>query len=132
MVNWETYIGIPFSERDDDSRNGTNCWGLVRLVYREQHRILLPSFEGDYNGTEDYETIDRLTGTEIRKNWIEIPRPTPLCVIVTRFGRARSHIGIVIDNRRFLHTSNLHASKWDDFTDIKWRRRVEGFYQYNG
>ena len=130
-VNWEAYIGIPFAHRDDDSRNGTNCWGLVRLIYREVRGILLPSFEGQYSGIADYETIDRLIGAEIRKNWLEIPIPRSLSAIVIRYGRANSHIGIVIDNRRFLHTSEDGSSRWEDFTSFRWRKRVVGFYQYN-
>lgn len=41
MKDYSRFVGIPFSEADND-RAGTNCWGNVRIFYRDEYGILLP------------------------------------------------------------------------------------------
>ena len=38
---WNKYVGIPYAP-GMSSRDGCDCWGLVRLVYREEFGTLLP------------------------------------------------------------------------------------------
>ena len=37
------YVGIPFQKNGSD-RNGTDCWRLIVMVYREKLGIELPDF----------------------------------------------------------------------------------------
>lgn len=126
------YIGIPFIDNDSNGRNGCNCWGIVRLAYRELNQIELPCFDGQYNGIDDTETLDELVAGEIARNWGKVDKPKPLDVIVTRWCGSISHIGIVIDNQFFIHTRLGIDSGKEKYTAIQWRNRIEGFYRYDG
>ena len=53
-----TYIGAPWSARGRD-RDGLDCWGLVRLVYRDRLFRDLPDYQGYVSGHERRE-IDAL------------------------------------------------------------------------
>src|SRR5512134_1374594 len=52
------YVGIPYLDHGA-ARSGCDCWGLVRLIYRERTRIELPSYAGDYAGEADSEGVGR-------------------------------------------------------------------------
>lgn len=45
MMSWAAkYIGILFVEHGR-TREGCDCWGLLRLVYREEFGIELPGYD---------------------------------------------------------------------------------------
>ncbi len=50
------YIGLPFLERGRDPKKGLDCWGLVRLILREQFDHRLPSYTEFYDSTDNQET----------------------------------------------------------------------------
>lgn len=140
MEGWvKDYIGIPFADTDADKRSGCNCWGLVRLVYRERRGIFLPSLEEHYEGVRDYANIDLLVKRETSTCWSQIAIPEVFDVLVTRYGRAHGHVGICLDNRYFLHTVEGRMvegkpepsySRYDDFTGWKWTKLTVGFFRY--
>lgn len=54
-----TYVGIPYADHRSD-RSGCDCWGLVRLVYRERAGVVLPAYAGDYGDEADTGGVRRL------------------------------------------------------------------------
>ena len=72
-MNIQKYIGLPYKDNGRDI-TGIDCWGLVRLYYKQELDIELPSYVDQYIG---------LTSTNIkesiisyRDNWdkVEIPQ----------------------------------------------------------
>ena len=57
---WNDYVGVPYKlhGRDED---GLDCWGLVRLIYKEQKDIDLPSL------SEEYFTADEVLAGALEK-----------------------------------------------------------------
>lgn len=137
MPHWsDEYIGIPFVENDQGSRKGTNCWGIVRLIYLEQRGILLPSYDGSYRGIRDFAGLDIVIHRAIAQLWKPIAVPKPFNIIVTKAGKDVSHIGVVIDHREFIHTREsvmsatmVRGSRREDYHSNRWLRRIEGFYE---
>ena len=65
------YINISFLDHGR-SKEGCDCWGLARIIYKEQLDIDLPLLL-DYKDTKDGFSISNLY-KEQRPKWIEISK----------------------------------------------------------
>lgn len=122
------YLGIPYVVHGA-SVDGVDCWGLVRLVYKEEKGILLPDLSSRYEDHGDKEAISNLF-LEHRPNWKKVDVPKPLdCVMFNIYGRP-VHIGVVVEEGLFLHAPEYSTTRIEFYTDRMWTRRIEGFYRY--
>ena len=97
------YVGIPFLDGGRDIK-GLDCWGLVRLVLKEQCQIDVPSY-GDISA-DDLQKIAREVSGEIRKEpWHPTISPTLFDVAVMHRHVAPVHVGIIValNPLRMLH-----------------------------
>jgi cell wall-associated NlpC family hydrolase len=125
--DFEGYVGIPWRD-GGRTRDGIDCWGLFRLVYREVLGIELPSF-GEYYTT----ALDRIV---IRKlvdggmdNWQEVLMPDPGDgALLTIAGRV--HIGVVVGNDYMLHIEKGAGSVIENYYSMRIQNMLEGFYRY--
>lgn len=128
------YLGIPYTDLGD-GHDGADCYGLVRLVYRETRGIELPA-QGLYAHLD-------LTGTDGRKGaealiarvaanwpWRRVDRPAPLDVVIFRRGRIEDHMGLIVDQRRFLHVVEAREACVERLDNPLWCRRVAGYYRH--
>ncbi|HYD17059.1 MAG TPA: NlpC/P60 family protein [Patescibacteria group bacterium] len=124
------YIGLPFAEHGRD-RSGVDCWGLVRLALFEQYNITLPSFDTDYQRTNDALRISALVERESLQ-WRAMPSGAERCgdVIVLRMRGLPLHVGLVLGDRQMLHVEQGIDSAIEKYTGQKWRDRIYGFYRY--
>jgi hypothetical protein len=103
MIDIRKYIGIPFVDRGD-SFDGADCYGLLRLFYREEfgRQIADPNIRCDQSTRVFSQYL-----IEIRKHWIEIPKPINFCGVAManepRLPGMVQHFGIYYDGR-ILHT----------------------------
>ena len=118
------YIGIPFAERGRD-RSGCDCWGLVRLVYRERHGIELPSFVADYRSTKD-DGIGNLITTESAR-WLPVSEPQAGDLAVFR-GMGRWHIAYCLSASQVLHAQRGTDSMISDLPLSGYR--LDGYYRW--
>lgn len=128
MTWWNDYVGIPYADRGR-TRAGADCWGLVRLVMHEQFKIDLPSFDGQYEGSDDVCQIQELIAAH-QEGWRQIDRPQPGDVVLFRVMGTVSHIGLVVDGGRFVHARRGHAVAIERLSSGRWHHRVVGFYRY--
>lgn len=124
---WNDYVGIPYVEKGRD-KNGLDCWGLVRLVYREQYNIDIPSF------AEDYESYDEKHIQELiligKENWTKVDTPEIGDAILLRINGLYMHVGVVISENQFIHVREGQDTVIERFDTGTWKHRVEGFYKY--
>lgn len=122
------YIGIPFKYKGRDE-NGIDCWGLVRLIYKNEYNISLPSFGEEY-AENDISRIQELI-SQYKEGWESIDTPTEGTAVLFRILGAESHIGVAISNTHFIHARDGYDSAIESFNSPYWKRRIVGHFKYS-
>jgi cell wall-associated NlpC family hydrolase len=102
MMWLKKYVGLPFVNGGRDF-NGVDCWGLVRLVLKEECRVEVPSY-GDISAGE-LAKVANMVGTEsMREPWIPVAGKAR-CFDVAVMHRRKSpiHVGIIAERGLLLH-----------------------------
>lgn len=131
MDSWTNkYIRIPFTDKGR-SENGCDCWGLVRLIYKQELNIDLPLLLG-YKDTLDRPTIAEICNLE-KTNWVEIPfgKEKPYDVIVLNILGFPMHVGVVFNNSFMIHCIKGSGTVVVNYRSAQWIKRVSGFYRYD-
>ena len=127
-MNFEKYIGIPYAEKGRDE-TGSDCWGLVRLVYKNELNIDLPSFSSEYN-TSDNERLEELFA-QYKEGWQPVDTPEVGDVVIFRIFGYESHIGVCIGDNKFLHVREARDAVVESLDNPKWSKRITGFFKYS-
>ena len=126
-MNFEKYIGIPYAEKGRDIK-GLDCYGLVRLVYKNEYDIDLPSFTADYDADDNTKIQDLFA--QYKEGWESVDQPKEGDAVLFRMMGIESHIGIVIDGSRFLHVREGRDSVIESLENAKWSKRITGCFKY--
>lgn len=133
MSEWaQEYRKIPFLEKGRDEK-GVDCWGLVRLIYKIEKSIELPSYAELYEDTEQADVISRLIEQEKKIHWLEFPKditPEPFDVIILRMRNRPMHVGIVIDQDDMIHCVDKVGVAVESYRRMKWKDNVLGFARW--
>lgn len=124
---YDKYIGIPYLEHGRSS-TGVDCWGLVRLFYKQEFDIDLPSYVEEYTGSYDpklSETIETYSN-----NWTKTVAPKPGDVCLFNILGEPTHVGIYLGETKFLHVRQNQTSVIESTQRPIWRNRLEGIYTY--
>ena len=122
------YIGIPFKYKGRDE-TGLDCWGLVRLIYKNEYNISLPSFGDDYSDN-DIERISELIA-QYKEGWESIDTPSEGTVVLFKVLGSESHVGIAISDTHFIHAREGYDSAIEAFNSPYWKRRLVGHFKYS-
>lgn len=107
-----------------------DCWGLVRKIYNDELGITLPTLDG-YKDSEDGGQAQEIIEAESFANWEKHDNPDFPDVVVFRMGRHASHVGIMIDSVRFLHSIKGRMSCIERVDKAQWEKRVDGYYKWS-
>ena len=138
-MSWaQTYLGIPFVDRGE-TRSGCDCWGLLKLILKEQCGY-------DVSAHEDVEAGDMLAkvrkimrGAEDDPQWQRVEKEQAFDGVLMRGqvrveGRTRGrpiHVGVVVQPGTLIHVE--HGS---GVTIVDYKRhpmiknRVLAFYRF--
>lgn len=131
------YIGIPFKAYGRDL-DGCDCWGLVRLVARDQFSFALPFYEGrSWEPGTDGATLAAFMEIERARQgtWTEIARGTEDagdCILMLG-GRRRAdpiHVGIIPAFGWVLHTEAGINAALDRYHEMRIKHAIVGFYRH--
>lgn len=131
MKSWiKNYVGLPY-ENKGRGENGYDCWGLVRLIYKEIFLIDMPSYIDSYKNTDDSTSIGPLV-TEKRDSWNVISFGLEKIgdIIIIRMMGQPMHMGLVLEENLFLHIEKGINSVVENYKTPKWSKRVIGFYRH--
>jgi len=123
------FIGIPWKDKGRD-RDGIDCWGCVRLVYREQYEILLPSYLEDYASPEEHAEIGSLILGETAKNWKLTLSPREGDAILFNVAGEPAHTAIYACSGVMLHIRRGAGSCLERYTTAIWSPRLLAFFTH--
>lgn len=126
------YLEIPFAERGR-TREGLDCYGLVRLIYHDQRNIELPSYTESYTTTTDREEITAIYRGAVSSHWREVPvaQAATFDVTIIRMLGDPIHFGLVLDPPWFLHIRKGIWSSIERWDSLIWKRRLVGVARWN-
>lgn len=130
----DAYLDLPFVE-GGRSRAGVDCYGLLRLVLAERFGCDIPEDPaGARRAGMDRASVAGLAARieAARAEWRELRRDDirPGAAILLRVEGRPLHVGVVLNDRAFLHAepgAGVHAERWDG---ARWASRVLGFYAW--
>lgn len=130
---WNKYVGIPYAP-GMSSRDGCDCWGLVRLVYREEFGTLLPGAVLDVTPGEVPSAGVVAPVLELARDafWERTSVPMPGDVVVLRVRGYDSHVGIVTTPGYMLHVREGHDAVIESYDRRFWKNAFQGVYRYRG
>lgn len=137
-MNWlSRFVGIPFVS-EGRGFDGADCYGLVRLVYRERLGIDLP-IRSEISAF-DLASIARQMRSEISSGgpWRRCEaKPYAVALMRVAIPERRAdhgipcHVGVFIDNRRILHIEADTASVIVPCTHPSISRRIISIHEYS-
>jgi hypothetical protein len=134
-----TYVGIPYRDHGAD-RSGCDCWGLVRLVYRERAGVILPAYAADYDDERDTDGVARcVEAARASGSWRRVDPPAQPLDIAEMLSLLRSrrgwsypplHVGVVLALGWLLHTEVATGSVLVRSDDPTLGRRIAGYWRH--
>jgi len=130
MYTWvNKYIGIPFVS-NGRSTDGCDCYGLIRLILRNEYGIELPELSNNYADALNVSETARLFAENLPVLTAEkIDRPEEKAVVVITEHGVAAHVGIVAGSGYILHTGVKTGSVCQRETHPGLRGRIEGYYR---
>lgn len=127
-MNYNKYIGLPYVSNGRDE-SGIDCWGLVRLFYKQEFNIDLPSYTEEYSGAYDTRILGMMD--LYKHTWAQVSEPEVGSVIVFNILGEPFHVGIYAGEDKFIHARDGMDSVLESVNSPKWAKRIEGYYKYS-
>lgn len=114
-MNWtEKYIGLPYKELGRD-KNGVDCYGLCKLIYKNELNIDLPDYIGIGVKRETTQELQKESNRQVQdyilkesEKWVEIPTSEAKefdFVLFSIMGYV-VHIAVLVDKNTIIHSFN--------------------------
>ena len=127
--NTSKYIGIPYTNKGR-SIQGSDCWGLVRMIYRDEFGIQLLSFSDDYESSEEGIKVREVVqkGKDIF-DATQKESPEYGDIIVFNMKGNPCHVGVYVGGDRVLHVLRGTECVIERLSSHRLKGRVEGYYE---
>lgn len=128
MFDTTKYIKIPFL---DHGRNfdGCDCYGLVRLIYKNEFGIELPLLMSYLDSTQGKEISVLIEDNIPLLNAKKVNEPEIGTIAIFNIKGFPMHMGVYIGNNRVLHVMKGTNSLCEKFNSGRLKGRLEGYYE---
>lgn len=124
-----TYVGIPYVE-GGMTREGCNCWGLVRLVLAERVGIVMPEY-GEMSARAIGAVARGILPEEAASDWLPVvPVALQELDVVLMRGSERLHCGVLVAPSSVLHIEAATDSVIVPRDHHSIAGRIKGFYRH--
>ena len=124
------YVGLPYKNMGRD-RSGLDCWGLIKIVYKEILGIELWDIGEAYPDDWSFKGKD-LFMENYQRQWENVDEPQAWDVVLLQNGgTVVNHAGIVLNKKTFIHCTKAGVAL-GGLRERPWRSYVAGFYRYKG
>ena len=123
------FVGIPFVSKGR-SFNGCDCYGLVKLYYKEILNIDIP--ETIITAEQPRRTFANYLN-EISKNWTATTPAKNVVVAMSvnaEHPNLVTHFAVMIDDKRFIDTRENMSSYLTNIDDERIKNQIKGFYKW--
>lgn len=132
-MNWvDKYQFIPFVNLGWDF-NGVHCWGLVRLVYKNELGIDLPTY-GDTSATDLKTLSQKITYHSDDEKWyaVQCGQLKTFDVVVMKFAGSRriGHVGVYVGNGQVMHCEKATDVAIVPFSHHTVKHRIAAFRRH--
>lgn len=120
----KSYLGIPFKDHGF-GRDGCDCYGLVRLVYRHELGIELPHLGDEYSNALTRLEVRKAVNRSMADGWavtVTDREPEPLDVLVFSRGAVDCHVGLWLEEGVMLHVIEGFDTCIERFDTLRWKR----------
>lgn len=125
------YVGIPYVS-GGQSREGSDCWGLFNLLWREHMGAALPPYEGPLwtRGADACAVGDAADAYAALFDPVAPGEEIIGDGVLFRMGRHPLHLGFVLAPGWMLHVEEACSSVIENYRIRPWTYRVLGIYRY--
>ena len=98
-VDFEQYLGIPWSAQHNDPKRGFNCWSFVRYLYTRHKGISLPQVQFC-----PHDIRSCIAGiVKGREYYTKVTNPNPWSIVLMAKRREPCHVGMMINTTHMIH-----------------------------
>lgn len=119
-------MSIPFVEKGRDE-TGCDCWGLVRLIYKNELGIDLPDYLDVYEDTNDKAAIMGTIETEGDSLWEHPDTPNMYDVVLVHMRGVPMHMGIITKPNHMIHCAKGVNTVHEHLGTVKWKYKIVGY-----
>ena len=130
-TNLNNYVGIKwvYRGREIDRDGGLDCYGLVRLFYKNEYSIELPKWDVIASSDNPQVTDNLVKSNDLEHDhpFVETITPKTGDVVLMNILGFPVHVGIFVNDKYLLH-SRQQSSLSEIVSFDKWSKRVDGYY----
>ena len=125
--NWPDLIGVPYRRKGKDPATGLCCYGLVYYVKHMWGKAFPDYDKLVVNGCSN--SLRLQAGIQEYFDCVDVPTREDIVAISTICTDEITHVGIMVDSRRFLHTTKETGVVWGAISTKAYRRKIRSFHR---